>query len=252
MKTPHWLARTALLVKEEGIEKLQQAHILVVGLGGVGGFVAEFLARAGVGTLTLIDGDVVDETNINRQIIALQSTIGKPKAEVLAQRLRDINPQIKLHLRNDFLEPDAAHTLIGLQYDFVADCIDSISPKIALIKACSEKKIPLISAMGAGGATDPSKVRIANITDTRDCPLARLLRKRLKALRIHYKFKAVYSTELPDKSSVAQTDGTNYKRSYYGTISYMPALFGIHLSGYIIRTLLAQQEQLAPQGCEIL
>ena len=180
----NWLERTELLIKKEGIEKLAKANILVVGLGGVGAFVAEFLARAGVGKMTIVDGDVVDKTNKNRQLIALQSTINQPKAQIMAERIRDINPNIELTVINEFLEPDRAYEIISSDYDYVADCIDSISPKLSIIRACNDKKVKLISSMGAGGITDPSKVKVSSIENTRDCPLARHIRKRLKKEKI--------------------------------------------------------------------
>ena len=222
-----WRERTKLVVKDEGLQKLEHSHVLVVGLGGVGAFVAEFLARAGVGYLTIVDGDVVDITNKNRQLIALDSTIGQPKAELVAQRLRDINPHIVLEVINDFLTPETAY-----------DLVDSISPKISLLRACHDSRVKVISSMGAGGVLDPSKVKVADISQTRDCPLARTIRKRLKKEGIQPKFKAVFSLELPDKDMMALTDGANFKRSYYGTMSYMPALFGIHVAGVIVRKLI--------------
>lgn len=237
----NWLERTNLLIKQHGIQKLQNAHILVVGLGGVGAFACEFLARAGVGKLTIVDGDNVDLTNKNRQLVALDSTIGKPKAQIMAQRIQDINPEIKLRVITKFLEPNDAYDLISKEYDYVADCIDSISPKLNLIKACRDKKVKLISSMGAGGVLDPSLVKVGNIDKTRDCPLARHIRKRMKQENICFKFKAVFSLELPDKDSVQHTDGTNYKRSYYGTMSYMPAVFGIHIAATIIKNLLNKE-----------
>ncbi len=237
----NWLERTNLLIKQHGIQKLQNAHILVVGLGGVGAFACEFLARAGVGKLTIVDGDNVDLTNKNRQLVALDSTIGKPKAQIMAQRIQDINPEIELRVITKFLEPNDAYDLISKEYDYVADCIDSISPKLNLIKACRDKKVKLISSMGAGGVLDPSLVKVGNIDKTRDCPLARHIRKRMKQENICFKFKAVFSLELPDKDSVQHTDGTNYKRSYYGTMSYMPAVFGIHIAATIIKNLLNKE-----------
>lgn len=233
-----WRERTKLVVKDEGLQKLEHSHVLVVGLGGVGAFVAEFLARAGVGHLTIVDGDVVDITNKNRQLIALDSTIGQPKAELVAQRLRDINPHIVLEVINDFLTPETAYDLVDSRFDYVADCIDSISPKISLLRACHDSRVKVISSMGAGGVLDPSKVKVADISQTRDCPLARTIRKRLKKEGIQPKFKAVFSLELPDKDMMALTDGANFKRSYYGTMSYMPALFGIHVTGVIVRKLI--------------
>ena len=151
-----WRERTKLVVKDEGLEKLEKSHVLVVGLGGVGAFVAEFLARAGVGALTIVDGDVVDVTNKNRQLIALDSTIGQPKATLVATRLRDINPQIILHVITDFLTPETAYDLVDSRFDYVADCIDSISPKISLLRACHDSRVKVISSMGAGGVLDPS------------------------------------------------------------------------------------------------
>ena len=211
-----WRERTKLVVKDEGLQKLEHSHVLVVGLGGVGAFVAEFLARAGVGHLT----------------------IGQPKAELVAQRLRDINPHIVLEVINDFLTPETAYDLVDSRFDYVADCIDSISPKISLLRACHDSRVKVISSMGAGGVLDPSKVKVADISQTRDCPLARTIRKRLKKEGIQPKFKAVFSLELPDKDMMALTDGANFKRSYYGTMSYMPALFGIHVAGVIVRKLI--------------
>lgn len=236
-----WLERTELLIKKEGIDKLLNANILVVGLGGVGAFACEFLARAGVGKLTIVDGDCVDLTNKNRQLVALDSTIGRSKAEIMATRIRDINPDIELNVISKFLEPDDAYQLISNEFDYVADCIDSISPKLNLIKACRDKKVKLISSMGAGGVLAPSLVKVGNIDKTRDCPLARHIRKRMKQEDICFKFKAVFSLEIPPKDTMQQTDGTNYKRSYYGTMSYMPAVFGIHIAATIVNYLLKKE-----------
>ncbi|EGD34407.1 ThiF family adenylyltransferase [Capnocytophaga sp. oral taxon 338] len=233
-----WKERTKLVIKDQGLHKLEQSHILVVGLGGVGAFVAEFLVRAGVGHLTIVDGDVVDITNKNRQLIALDSTIGEPKVKLMANRLKDINPQIELKMIKDFLTPESAYDLVSKEFAYVADCIDSISPKISLLRACHDKRVKVISSMGSGGILDPSKVKVADISQTRDCPLARTIRKRLKKEGIQPKFKAVFSLELPSKDMMVLTDGSNFKRSYYGTMSYMPALFGIHIAGVIIRKLI--------------
>lgn len=236
----NWLERTKLLVKAEGIEKLKKANILVVGLGGVGSFAAEFIARAGVGKMTIIDGDVFDITNINRQLPALHSTIGKPKAEVLAERLKDINPKLQLTVLTEFLSPERAFEIISPNFDYVLDCIDSITPKINLILSARAKKVKLISSMGAGGALDPSQVKVADIRKTRDCPLARNIRKRLKKEGIHSGFKAVFSTEVASKDAMQQTDGTNFKKSFYGTISFMPAAFGLHAAATVINSILEE------------
>ena len=210
-----WLQRTELLVKEEGIERLQSANILIVGLGGVGSFAAEFLVRSGIGNLTIVDGDTVDITNINRQLPALNSTIGKNKTDVVAERILDINPEINLKKINEFLEPERMEELLTQEkFDYVLDCIDSLSPKLALIITCKRKKIKLVSAMGAGGKTDPSKVMVRDISKTNNCFLAKQIRKKLKKEQIHKGFRCVFSTEIQDENSLKMTDGSNYKKSF--------------------------------------
>jgi len=234
-----WRERTTLLLKPDGLQKLQQAHVLVVGLGGVGSFAAEFLARSGIGQLTLVDGDTVDITNINRQLPALHSTIGRPKTEVVADRLRDINPELKLHLINKFIEPDGFTDLVtSAKFDYIIDAIDSVSPKIYLILAAKRQKIKIVSAMGAGGKRDPSKVKVADISKTRDDYLARVIRKRLRKQGIQKGVKCVFSTELQKADSLQMTDNTDFKKSHYGTISYMPALFGLHAAATVIDYLV--------------
>lgn len=239
-----WNDRQRLLVKDQGIERLAAAHVLVVGLGGVGGFAAEFLARAGIGHLTLVDGDTVSLTNINRQIAALHSTVGCPKAQVIARRLADIHPGLDITVREQFLQPQEAYDLVDARYDYVADCIDSLSPKLSLISACMDKKVPLVSAMGAGGRLDPSAVHVADISKSRNCPLARSIRKRLSQQtgRKPKGFYAVYSEELPDPESMRTVEGEQFKRSFYGTISYLPAVFGLHAAAHIVRALLGNEE----------
>lgn len=235
-----WLERTELLIKEEGIAKLYKAHVLVVGLGGVGAFAAEFLARSGVGKMTIVDGDVVDKTNINRQLPALHSTIGKSKVELMSQRLLDINPQLNIKPIIQFLNPEDMETLLDSEkYDYVLDCIDSVSPKISLIIACRRRKIKIISAMGAGGKTDPSQVKVRDLSKTNNCFLAKQIRKRLKReYNITKGFKCVFSTELQQEGSLKMTDGTQFKRSYYGTISFMPALFGLYAAAEVVNFLV--------------
>ena len=233
-----WLERTELLVQNKGIEKLQSSTILIVGLGGVGSFAAEFIARAGVGKMTIVDGDVFDETNINRQLPALQSTIGKSKAMVLSDRIKDINPAIELTVIEEFLSPERAFEIVNSDFDFVLDCIDSISPKINLIVAARRKKVKIISSMGAGGKIDATKIKIKDISKTKNCTMARVIRKRLKKLKIDKGVKTVYSEEMQIASSVKITDGSNYKRSYYGTISYMPAAFGLQAAAHVINYLI--------------
>lgn len=241
-----WLQRTELLIKEEGIERLQSANILIVGLGGVGSFAAEFLVRSGIGNLTIVDGDTVDITNINRQLLALNSTIGKNKTDVVAERILDINPEINLKKINEFLEPERMEEILTQEkFDYVLDCIDSLSPKLALIITCKRKKIKLVSAMGAGGKTDPSKVMVRDISKTNNCFLAKQIRKKLKKEQIHKGFRCVFSTEIQDENSLKMTDGSNYKKSFYGTISYMPAIFGLYAAAEVIRFLLKKEQNEA-------
>ena len=241
-----WLQRTELLVKEEGIERLQNANILIIGLGGVGSFAAEFLVRSGIGNLTIVDGDTVDITNINRQLPALNSTIGKNKTDVVAERILDINPEINLKKINEFLEPERMEEILTQEkFDYVLDCIDSLSPKLALIITCKRKKSKLVSAMGAGGKTDPSKVMVRDISKTNNCFLAKQIRKKLKKEQIHKGFRCVFSTEIQDENSLKMTDGSNYKKSFYGTISYMPAIFGLYAAAEVIRFLLKKEQNEA-------
>ncbi|MCW2120791.1 tRNA threonylcarbamoyladenosine dehydratase [Flavobacterium sp. 7A] len=232
-----WTERAELLFKKEGIEKLQNAHILIVGLGGVGSFAAEFLARAGVGSLTIVDGDVVDITNINRQLPALHSTVGQPKIEVVGNRLMDINPELKLIKVQEFLSPERAFEIVSTDYDYVLDCIDSVTPKLNLIIAAKRKRVKIISSMGAGGKMEASKVKVADISKTVNCFFAKTIRKRLKKEKID-KVKVVFSSEIQDDSSLKMTDGSNFKRSFYGTNSYMPGLFGLYAAETVIRHLI--------------
>ncbi|WHT38168.1 MULTISPECIES: tRNA threonylcarbamoyladenosine dehydratase [Myroides] len=235
-----WQERAALLFKEEGLEKLKNANVLVVGLGGVGSFAAEFLARAGVGKMTIVDGDTVDITNINRQLPALHSTVGKPKVHIVGDRLMDINPELNLTRIEEFLSPERTHEVVTEEYDYVLDCIDSITPKINLILAAKRKRVKVISAMGAGGKMLASKIVVKDISKTDVCPLAKQIRKRLKKEGISSGVKAIFSTEKPDESSLKMTDGSNYKKSFFGTNSWMPALFGLHAAENVIRYLLSK------------
>jgi tRNA threonylcarbamoyladenosine dehydratase len=233
-----WQERAALLFKEEGLEKLKKANVLVVGMGGVGSFAAEFVARAGVGKMTIVDGDVVDITNINRQLPALHSTVGMPKVQLMGARLKDINPELDLTIIEEFLSPERANEIVTNDFDYVMDCIDSVTPKLNLILAAKRKKVKIISNMGAGGKFEAGKVCVKDISKTDYCPLAKQVRRRLKAEGISGGVKVVYSYERPDYNSVKMTDGSNFKKSFYGTNSWMPALFGLHAAEKVVRDLL--------------
>lgn len=232
-----WQERAELLFKKEGLDNLKNANVLVVGLGGVGSFAAEFLVRAGIGNITIVDGDTVDITNVNRQLPALHSTVGMPKVHVVGDRLMDINPELNLTRIQEFLSPERAFEVVTDKFDYVLDCIDSVTPKLNLIMACKRNRVKVISSMGAGGKMDASKVKVANIKNTTNCHLAKTIRKRLKKVHID-KLKVVFSSEIQDESSLKMTDGTNYKRSFYGTNSYMPGLFGLYAAEAVIRYLL--------------
>lgn len=233
-----WQERAELLFKTEGLEKLRKANVLVVGLGGVGSFAAEFLARAGVGKMTIVDGDVVDITNINRQLPALHSTVGLPKVELMGARLLDINPELELTMLKEFLSPERAFELVSTEFDYVLDCIDSVTPKLNLLIAAKRKGVKVISNMGAGGKFLASKVKVTDISKTDYCPLAKHVRKRLKKEGISGGVKVVYSSERPDYDSVKHTDGSNFKKSFYGTNSWMPCLFGLHAAETVVRYLI--------------
>ena len=235
----HWLDRTELLIGNVGVEKLRSNNILVVGLGGIGSYAAEAMVRAGIGNITIIDGDDVDPTNKNRQLHSMDSTIGQKKTKLMAERLMDINPELNLTSIEKFIEPDEMIKLIEIEkYDFIMDCIDSVQTKLNLIIIARRLKYKFISAMGAGGKMDPSKIKIADISKTKDCKFAQQVRKELKKIGIENRVLTVYSDEIQKNSSLALTDGSRYKKSYYGTISYIPAMFGLTMAGEVIRRLL--------------
>ena len=237
-----WQERAELLFKTEGLEKLRNSNVLVVGLGGVGSFAAEFIARAGVGKMTIVDGDVVDITNINRQLPALHSTVDLPKIDVVGDRLMDINPQLQLTRVKEFLSPECAFEIVTPEFDYVLDCIDSLTPKLNLIIAAKRKRVKIISSMGAGGKMEAAKVRVSDINSTSNCYLAKAMKKKLKAVKID-KLKVVYSSEIQDETSLRMTDGSNFKKSFYGTNSYMPGLFGLYAAETVIRYLLKNDIQ---------
>ncbi|CAM4162331.1 ThiF family adenylyltransferase [Flavobacterium weaverense] len=235
-----WMERSELLFKKEGLDNLQKANVLVVGLGGVGSFAAEFLVRAGVGAMTIVDGDVVDITNINRQLPALHSTVGQSKIKLVGDRLMDINPELKLTRVEEFLSPERAFEIVSDEFDYVLDCIDSVTPKLNLIIGAKRKRVKIISCMGAGGKLEAAKVKVTDISNTVNCFLAKTIRRRLKEVKID-KLKVVFSSEIQDEASLKMTDGSNYKRSFYGTNSYMPGLFGLYAAETVIRYLLKKE-----------
>ncbi|HHU58438.1 MAG TPA: tRNA threonylcarbamoyladenosine dehydratase [Bacteroidales bacterium] len=233
-----WLSRTALLLGEEKLEKLKKTHVLVAGVGGVGSFAAEMLVRAGIGSLSIVDADVVKPSNRNRQLPALSSTEDKLKVEVMAQRLLDINPQLKIYTHPIFLKDEGIPALLNsANYDYVVDAIDSLTPKVFLIVHTMNKKIPLISSMGAGGKLDPSQVRITDVSKSYNCKLARMLRKRLSKFQLKKGFDVVFSPEEVDKAHVVFVEDEQNKKTTGGTISYMPALFGLLAASQVIRNL---------------
>lgn len=233
-----WLSRTELLIGKEKLMKLQKAHVLVVGMGGVGSFAAEFICRGGVGEMTIVDGDTVDPSNRNRQLPALSTTHGLSKADVMAERLLAINPDLKLHVIKEFITPEAAEKLLSQPFDYVVDAIDSITPKLIFIKTAYEKKVRIICSMGAGAKLDPTKLQVVDISKTYNCPFAQYIRKRLKDYKIRKGVKTVFSPEQPIKESLMLTDGTKFKKSAYGTISYLPAAFGGVCASVVIRDLI--------------
>ena len=238
----NWLERTELLLGEEKLARLRSANVLVVGVGGVGAYAAEMIVRAGVGRMTIADADKVSETNINRQLVALHSTVGREKCEVLAERLRDINPDIELKMVNRFIKDSETDALLDSEkFDYVVDAIDTLSPKLALIKGALDRGIPLVSSMGAGAKTDPTLMEIKDIAKTHHCPLAHMLRKRLHKIGIKRGFRAVFSPEPVREGAMILCEEQN-KKSNVGTISYIPALFGIGCASVVIRDLVGEMD----------
>ena len=222
-----WQERTSILLGEQVLDSLAARKVMVVGLGGVGAYAAEMLCRAGVGNMVLIDSDTVGETNLNRQLIALNSTLGKLKSEVLAQRLLDINPKVQLTIISEYVEEENIPRIFETagNLDYVVDAIDTLAPKISLIKHCVQNGIPHVTAMGAGAKLDATKIRIADLSKSYNCPLAYILRKKLRKEGISKGFKVVFSEELPDREAIVPMEERN-KKSQVGTISYLPAVFG--------------------------
>lgn len=234
----NWNTRTELLLGADRMEQLAHAHVLVVGLGGVGAYAAEQICRAGIGYMTIVDADTVNESNINRQLPALHSTLGMPKAEVVARRLLDINPRLKLTVVNEFLRDERTEEILGAKkYDFIVDAIDSLSPKVFLIYHAINLRIPIVSSMGAGAKIDPAQVRIADISQTSNCALAKAVRKRLRGMGVNKGLPVVFSTEMANPDAIIEINNEQCKRSTAGTVSYLPAIFGCYLASYVIRNI---------------
>ena len=233
-----WMQRTRLLMGDEKMRRLARAHVLVVGVGGVGAYAAEMLCRAGVGRLTLVDADTVQPTNLNRQLPALHSTLGQPKAEVLAARFRDINPQLLLDVRPVYLtEEDVPALLDDARPDFVVDAIDTLAPKCRLIAEAVRRKVPIVCSMGAGAKTDITQVRFADVWDTYHCGLSKAVRQRLRKMGVRQKVPVVFSTEQANADAVCTVEGERNKKTTCGTVSYLPATFGCYLAEYVIKRL---------------
>ena len=237
----NWLERTELLVGSAKLERLKNANVLVVGLGGVGAIAAEMICRAGVGKMTIVDGDKVEVTNRNRQLPALVSTEGIAKTQVLEKRFRDINPGMDITVLNEFICDERTVELLKSQpFDYVVDAIDTLSPKVFLIYHSLQMGLKVVSSMGAGGKVDPSQVRIADISATCNCKLARMMRKRLSKLGIRQGIQVVFSAEQVDDKAIRREEAAN-KKSVVGTISYMPAVFGCFLASIVINGLLKKE-----------
>ena len=236
----NWLERTELLLGEEKLNLLRNANVLVVGVGGVGAYAAEMIVRAGVGRMTIADADKVSQSNINRQLVALHSTVGREKCDILAERLKDINPELRLTTVNRFIKDDETDALLDSdKFDYIVDAIDTLSPKLALIKGALDRGIPLVSSMGAGAKTDPTLMEIKDIAKTHHCPLAHMLRKRLHKIGIKRGFWAVFSPEPVREGAMILCEEQN-KKSNVGTISYIPAMFGIGCASVVVRDLVGE------------
>ena len=233
-----WQQRTELLLGEEKMERLRKAHVLVVGVGGVGAYAAEMLCRAGVGKMTIVDADTVQPSNMNRQLPALRSALGRFKVDVLAGRFRDINPELELHVMPVYLKDEAIPELLdSAAFDFIVDAIDTVAPKCFLIYHALKRRMKIVSSMGAGAKKNITQVRFADLWDTYHCGLSKAVRKRLQKMGMKRKLPVVFSTEQADPEAVVLVEGEANKKSTVGTISYMPAVFGCYLAEYVIGKL---------------
>lgn len=236
----NWNSRTQLLLGEEGVKKLASSHVLVVGLGGVGAYAAEQLARAGIGKMTIVDCDTVNVTNKNRQLLALDSTVGRPKVEVMAERIRDINPDVEVVALNQYLKDQSIIDLMEQPFDYIVDAIDTLAPKVFLLYYAVQNKQKIVSCMGSGGKLDPSMIQVADIAKSHNCRLAFYVRKRLHRLGIREGITVVFSPEKVADSAVSIEEQTENKIATVGTISYMPAMFGCYCASHVIREILAR------------
>lgn len=246
MTVPHRFSRLELLVGRDHLERLAGTSVAVFGLGGVGSFAVEALVRGGIGRLTLVDFDSVDLTNLNRQLHALEGTIGRPKAQVMAERCRAINPAVRVEPIQAFYAADNSAELLDRGYDFVLDCIDHITAKLHLVEACLQRGLPVISSMGAANKLDPNQVRVADLAHTRNCRLARVIRRELRRRGIHGGIRVVYSTEefrpLSDgRRSGEETTGYQARRAPLGSSSVVPPLFGLTMAGEVLQALLRRE-----------
>ena len=238
MSKENWQERTELLIGEESIKKLESAHVLVVGLGGVGAYAAENICRAGVGEMTIVDGDLLHPSNKNRQLPAMESTMGKPKAQVIGERLLDINPNLKLNIIQEYIKDDRMIEILDKPYDYVVDAIDTLSPKVFLIYHSVQKGLKIVSSLGSGARLDPTKIKIADLSKSYNCKLGFVLRKRLRKLGVSKEVKVVFSEDKADNNAVIVDEPGENKKSTVGTISYMPAVYGCFCASVVIRDLI--------------
>jgi len=254
MSTLHRFSRTEILIGTEGLERLRRSSVAIFGLGGVGSFAAEALCRAGVGRLVLVDFDDICLTNVNRQLHALDGTVGKAKVQVMAERLRQINPDAVIEPRKDFYEAGVSDFLLSGGYDYVIDAIDHITSKLHLIRSCKERGLPIVASMGAANKLDPSRVKVADISATSTCHLARVVRKLLRKQGIINGVTVVYSTEEHREQAVAdagcrsacicpnkeeQRFSCEHRRTILGSISFVPSVFGLMMAGVVVNGLLS-------------
>lgn len=233
-----WQQRTELLFGKDKMQRLHHAHVLVVGLGGVGAYAAEMICRAGIGRMTIVDADTVQPGNINRQLPALHSTMGRPKAKILAERFKDINPSLELTVLAEYLKDERIPELLdSAKFDFIVDAIDTVAPKCYLIYNALQRRLPIVSSMGAGAKSDITRVRFADLWDTYHCGLSKAVRKRLQKMGMKRKLPVVFSTEQANPDAVILVDDEQNKKSTAGTVSYMPAVFGCYLAEYVIRKI---------------